>query len=483
LVKQGLYVDQSPVALNRDPGWIRYHIVVRGDQLPFSYYSRVVASGAPATVLTKYQSGLDQAVPVSMNYAGSIKGALDLLAARTGYAYTVQGNTVYWQSLITQTFDVAFMPGGTDYLMGKASGGSSTTASVAGGGSSSSQTQVSNYTTSDASDSEYSSLSAKLSLWQDLQTSIKQMLSSEGTVSISQATTTVTVRDKPTNVKLVGQYISNLNRKLSKQVLIKVQILEVQLENDYNLGLDWQVIAKAFHDSPFVINGNYGTPISITSVFSPQSAIGSSATAPLYPQIGTQAQNSTIPSWTILFNALSQQGKTSVVTEPRVVCLNNQVSVIRITTSQGYVASVQNTSLAGSGSSASTSLNTVTSQVTPGTIVTGLTLYLLPKIMGNRIYMQVNADLSTNEGTQNFTTGTGANATTIQLPNVAAKNFNQRSVIHSGDTLILSGYRQVQNTANANQLFQSQALGGKGSQQLNNETIILITPILLNGVA
>ncbi len=478
LVKQGLYVDTSPVSLERDPSWLKNHIVIRGDQLPFSYYSRTIANGTRGLLLTKYQNGLDPSARVSMSYSGTIRGALDLLASKTGYTYSIQGNSIYWQAFITRTYDIAFMPGGTDYMMGKASGGAAggTTSSSSGG-----QTQ-SYATTTDSSDAEYSSLSGKLSVWADLETTVKQMLSPEGKVTVSQATTTLTVNDRPSNVKLIGQYIRNLNSNLSKQVLIKVQILEVELQNDYNLGLDWQIIANAFHNSPFVINGNYGTPISITNVFSPQTALGA-ATAPLYPQIGTQGQgNGIIPSWTILLNALSQQGKTSVVTEPRVVCLNNQVSVIRIVESEGYVASIENTSTGGGGT-ATAAQNTVTSQITPGTVVTGLTLYILPKIMNKNIYMQVNADMSVNKGIKNFTTGQGTNTSTIQLPNISVKHFNQRSVIKSGDSLIMSGFRQVSNTANANQFLQSQALGGKGSQQKNKETIILITPILLPGSA
>jgi len=483
-MRSGLYVDTSPISLERDPSWLHNHIVIRGDQLPFSYYSRTVTSGASAMVLNKYQTGLDPSVSVSMNYSGSIKGALDLLAARTGYVYGVHGNTIYWQAFVTKTLDIAFMPGSTDYLMGKTNtnSSSSNTNNSSSSGSSNSGTNVMNYTTSDSSDSEYSNLSGKLSIWTDLEAAVKQMLSKDGNATVSQATTSVTVRDRPSNVQLVEQYIHNLNRNLSKQVLVKIQILEIQLENDYNFGLDWQIIARAFHNSPFVINGNYGTPITISNVFSAQSGIGANP-APLYPQLGTQSQNTAIiPSWTILFNALSQQGKTSVVTEPRVVCLNNQVSVIRIINSEGYVASVQNTSTGGGGTTTAAQ-NTVTSQITPGTMITGLTLYLLPKILGNNIYMQVNADISVKNSLQTFTAGSGSTASSIQLPNISEKHFNQRSVIHTGDTLILSGFRQLGNQANANQFLTSQALGGKGSQQLNTETIILITPIILNGTA
>jgi len=477
LVKQGLYVDTTPISLAKKPQWLKNHIVIRGDQLPFSYYSRTIATGAGSSVLTKYQVGLDPAANVTMSYSGTVKGALDLLAAKTGFIYTVHKNSVYWQAFVTRTFDIAFMPGGTDYLMGKSSSSSSSSSNAgaaAAGGS------VSNYVSSDYSDAEFSNLKGTLSIWADLSETIKQLLSPDGKVMVSQSTTSVTVRDRPSNVELVAQYIRNINSNLSKQVLVRVQILEIGLENDYEFGIDWSLVARAFHNSPFRINANYGTPIAIQA-FTPQP--GGSAQS--IPQLGTQILNSNIiPGWTILFNALNQQGKTSIVSEPRVVCLNNQVSVVRIVKSQGYVASVQNTTLSQGGTAPT---STVTAQITPGTTVTGLTLYILPKILRDRIYLQVNADLSTQTALETFTTG-GANqqaagSTSIQLPTITEKHFNQRSMIRSGDTLILSGFRQVSNTANAAQFLTSQALGGKGAQQLNVETIVLITPIILGGSA
>jgi len=478
LVKSGSYVDTTPISLEKQPTWLKNRIVIRGDQLPFSYYSRTIASGSNSNILTKYQSGLDAAINISLNYTGTIKGALDLIAAKTGYVYNVHGNAIYWQAFITRTFDIAFMPGDSDYLMGKKGGGSGSAANTSQGGT---QGTVSNYISSDSSDSEYSSLSGKISIWKDLEATVSQLLSPDGKVTVSQATTTITVRDKPTNVELISQYIKNLNNTLSKQVLVKVQVLEVDLENDFTYGLNWDIIAKAFKNSPFVINGNYGTPVSITT-FTPQNVpTGTAPGTTILPTFGFQGNGNT-PSYTILLNALNQQGKTSIVSEPRVVCLNNQVSVIRIVSQKGYLASVQNTSLA-SGSTTSIGVGTVTSQLTPGTVITGLTLYILPKILDRNIYLQINADLSTAGAFTTVSSGTGTGSTSIQVPNISEKHFNQRSMIKSGDTLILSGFRQTTNIANANQFLRSQALGGKGSQQLNTETIVLITPIILNGTA
>jgi MSHA biogenesis protein MshL len=472
VMDKGLYVDKTPISLYRNPSWLKDHIVIKGDQLPFSYYSRSLAQGAGYGILTKYQVGMDQTTRVSMNYSGTVQGALDLLASKAGYVYSIEGKTIYWQAFLTKTYDIAFMPGGSDYLMGKKSG----SGGAAGGGAASAQ----NFTTSDSSADQFSNIGGKLSVWTDLQTTLNQLISPEGKATVSQATTSVTVRDRPSNLALVSQYIANLNSKLSRQVLVKIQILQVDLRNDYEMGINWQIIAKSFHNSPFVLNGNYGTPISITNFVSQSalpSAISGTTGAPTVPQFGTIG-NGGIPSYTILFNALNQQGKASVVTEPRVVALNNQVSVINITEQKGYVASIQNTALAPTGAATTTAAqNTVTSQVTPGNIITGITLYILPKIMNNKIYMQVNADLSVNTDIQTF----GPAGSQIQLPTVASKSFNQRGVIRSGETMILSGFRQLVNNARATQLMKSQALGGKASVQTSSETVVLITPIILEG--
>ena len=469
LVKQGLYVDTSPISLDRSPPWLNNRIIIRGDQLPFSYYSRTIASGAGNNILTKYQAELDQAAKVSINYSGTVKGALDLIATKTGYVYNVRRNMIYWQEFVTKTYDIAFMPGGTEYMMGKSSGSSTAAPSVAGASS------VSDYSNTDTTMSEYSSLKGNLSIWKDLETTIKQLLSPEGKVIVSESSTSVTVRDKATNVDLIGQYVRNLNANLSKQVLVKISIIEVNLDSAYNMGIDWSIVRRVFSGTNFQLDANYGTPVSIK-------ALTGEDTPPI---IGLQAVNpGKTPSQTILLNALSQQGKTATISEPRVLCLNNQVSVIRITRSEGYAASVQNTTLAGTAAGSST-VGSVTAQITPGIIVTGLTLYLLPKIFNGDVYLQVNADLSTNLGLGEFGPAptSGQPTSQIQLPNITAKHFNQRSMIHSGNTLILSGFRQTSNQTGAMQLLQSQTLGGKASLELSKETIILITPIILNGSA
>ncbi len=481
LVKNGMYVDRTPISLTNDPSWLENKIIIRGDQLPFSYYSRSIAGGGGKNVLTHYQVGLDETQKISINYAGTVRGALELLSAKAGYVYTVNCDSIYWQAFITKTYDIAFMPGASDYMMGKASGSSGISsvgmqggsAGFGGSGGASSVSAI----VDDSAASQYSNLKASLSIWKDLEATIKQLLSPQGTVMVSESTTSVTVRDRPSNLALVGKYIENLNRTLSRQVLVKVQILDISLRSDFNYGINWDLMKRTLDGTNLFLKMDFGTPVAIT----PLSGSASNE------QFGITQMGST--AFNAIVNSLNQQGKVSIVTEPRVVCLNNQVSVIRIVSQQGYLASVQTTTLAGSSSASG---GTVTSQLTPGSVTTGLTLYILPKILGNEVYLQVNADLSTNDGltTISSTQGditSGTTSTTpsniIQVPNTTQKQFNQRSVIGSGDTLILAGFRQLNNQTGAMQLLRSQALGGKASTEAVKETIVLITPIILHGFA
>lgn len=471
VIKQGLYVDKTPVSLMHEPSWLKNRIILRGNTLPFSYYSRTVATGGGPHVLTRYQSGLNANSTISMNYSGTVKGALDLLAAKTGYSYAINDNDIYWQAFVTKTFDIAFMPGTSDYMMGKSGAGGSG-ATPQGGTNSSGATAF----LDDSSGAQYNSLKGTLSIWEDLRTTITQLLSPDGKVMISQATTSVTVRDRPSNIELISQYIENFNKHLSTQVLVKIQILDILLSSDFDYGIDWNIVQRALGNSNYALQANFGTPVAITAL-----------TGKALPIVGfpiNGAVNQTTGTWfSAVVTALKQQGKVSIVSEPRVVCLNNQVSSIRLVSQEGYLASVQISSFGGSSSSATNNSNQVTSQITPGTLITGLTLYILPKIMGNKVYLQVNADLSNNNGFQNIssTAETTATSSIIQVPNVSQKQFNQRSVIASGDTLILSGFRRVTNQTGAMQLFSSQSLGGKASKQANAETIVLITPIILPG--
>ena len=68
----------------------------------------------------------------------------------------------------------------------------------------------------------------------------------------------------------------------------------------------------------------------------------------------------------------------------------------------------------------------------------------------------------------------------IYAPIVDEKRFNQRTLVPSGSTLVLAGFKKMSNTANKNTILGVDSLGGYGGTQTNVETIILITPTIIN---
>lgn len=453
LVKTGAYVNLKPVSLEHPPQWMSQTVNIDGRLLPFASYVQVILAGTPAVPVFD-DPALSRNL-VTLRYQGTISGALDALAAKTDSAYQLEGSTVHFSQLETKTFDVSFLPGETSYLVGHAAGASMMGGSSgsSGGGSSSGGGNGSTIQTGmGTSDDQYSKLSGSLSIWTDMSKTLNAMKSKKGVVDVDEATTSVTVTDYPNNIREMSKYLAKLNKELSRQVLIQVEVLQVDLSQNFNYGVDWKYL-----------QGNLKT-------------LGN--TVPLtFTPLGNAATN--VIGWAhgnnqILLNALAQQGNVSVVTSPRVMTLNNQLAEIDITNQTSYLASVETTVTSGSGATgfSQTSYN-------PGVVNTGFVLYVLPKIEKDKVYLQLSAIMSTLKSIDTFPQGATATQTQVQLPNVDYKRFNQRSAVPNGDTLILAGYRQANDTANTTGLFGITPLGGKGASQENIEMIILITPTVV----
>jgi type IVB pilus formation R64 PilN family outer membrane protein len=299
---------------------------------------------------------------------------------------------------------------------------------------------------------------------------------------VSESTTSVTVHDHPENVAEMTRYINALNKSLSEEVAIKVRVLNIDLDKEYNYGINWSVVGKALHNT-----------YSLTAALGDATNLGlgavarSSGSGMAKFQIGSSDTHA-------LIEALSQQGRVSTVTQPQVVTMNNQIASIRITRDTGYIKSVSSTA----------NQTNSTNSIVPGNILSGFTLYVLPKIQGSRVYMQISSMIanlvnlekvnnnpdptSTADATPaSSTTTTGSTTTTttsqqyqaIEVPTLTSKAFNQRSVVRSGTTLVIAGYQSLSDRADKASLFGVGALGGKGSESDNQQTVILITPVIL----
>lgn len=464
LTKSNYYSDTNKIDERTNPRWLRQHISVESHGLPFSFViSHILRNNRD--VLVKYNPRVSQDRLINLSYNGTIKGALDQLASYTNYAYDIDCNELIWEAFVSKTFNISFMPGAATYTVGQTSSQSSNTNS-----STASSAGINVTTTTGAfmnADQQFSGMQASsLSVWEDLRKTLDQLKSPDGKISVSEATTMVTVYDRPSNVEAIGRYIDQLNKSLSQQVRLKVQVLEVDLDQAHLYGIDWNLVQHWF-GTQVAIAGNLGSTANVAGAVGSQ-AITSFLT-PASIQIGKTGND-------VLLQALSTQGKLSVVTEPTVVTMNNQVAEIRINRDTSYLQS----------SSVSTLQNgPTTTQLNPGVVTEGFILYLLPKIKDGKVYLEVSSTLSnlvalntifSNGLSQNQQTST--NTQSIQVPTIDEKKFNIRSVVPNNNTLVIGGFKQTNNSVRSSKMFGLQILGGKGSSEKNVETILLITPTI-----
>ena len=455
IVKSGFYIDSRPVELNNQPVWMKDHLSIRGEGIPLrELVARVIGSHK---VSISYDSSVDTARLVTIDYNGTLAGALKTVASTLNYHYSVVGkNEISWSAFENKTFSIAFMPGVSNYMVGESSSTSGSTSSAAGAGG-----------TPTLQDQQFNNLSARLSVWQDVTKALDQLKSTEGTINVSQATTSVAVHDRPRAVRAIGHYIKNLNKVLSKEVLIKVQLIEVQMNRDFNFGIDWNVLAHTLGTN-FTLSGNMQSASNIVKnnlilSSSSSSTVGSFG-------IGSSTQS--------FIKSLGEQGRVRVLTEPQVTTINNQMGSIRITKNTGYIQSISQTMN-----------DTFTStSIVPGNIVDGLTLYVLPKIQGDKVFLQLSSTVAHLDRLEKIssqpdgitsTSTTGPTYQAIQLPTVSQKSFNQRSFVRSGSTLIMAGYKRLEDQTQEASFLGVKELGGKGSISQNVETLLLITPIII----
>lgn len=385
---------------------------------------------------------------VQLSYTGSLTGFMDLACARFGVSWEYRDGQVVIFRTITKTFVVYALPGDTtlDAKISNQSTGSSGSSSGSGGSTSTTASSNSTHSTG-------VSISG-LSVWSALDQSIKGMLTSQGKVSVTPATGTLTVTDVPYVVARVGQFIDEQNKSLGRQVMINVRVLSVSLTDSDDYGINWNLVYNS-------VSNSLGA--SLASNFTPNVAASILRLSVLPSTKGTLGGSEAIIS------AISQQGNVSLVTSASVTTLNNQAVPVQVGRQTAYLASSSTTTTANVGS---------TTSITPGVVTTGFSMNLLPHVLEEgRLLLQYAIDISSLERLVTVSSG----GSSIQTPEVQTRNFLQRVAVRSGETLVLSGFEQTENSASSQGVGSAQNtwLGGgvKGNKK-RDVIVVLITPMV-----
>lgn len=380
-------------------------------------------------------------------YQGNLRDALDLFTAKTGLSWKWNGVQVEVFKFESVSYAISALSGTVDSSSSVNLQGDTSTVTATAGSSSSSN----NSATSLQNKSQVSR-SAKMALWDEIKTTVLSLMSSDGSLAISESMGTITVRDTPFVQQKVAKVVEDMNVSLTGQVYLNVDIYEVTLSDGDDLSFDWTVAWST-------LGGKYGFNMS---------SLGGASSSTSSVSFGVLDGN--FKGTNAMIGALSTLGRTSVLNSFTVTTLNGQPAPIAVNRNIGYLKSVTRDQ---SGTN-----NNISYSMEPGNVSVGVNINVKPKILrNNQILLEYVMNLSDMERLRQVSAPD--NSSMIEIPTTNSKSASQTATLKSGQTLIMSGFKQQSSTLENSGMGSSKNifLGGKQAGTVADKYLVVtITP-------
>jgi len=303
-----------------------------------------------------------------------------------------------------------------------------------------------------------------MSFWKDVELNLAKMISPAGKYSFNKLAGLVMVTDSPQVLDKIASYINLVNTETNKQILVEVKILEVTLSRENTFGIDWNAIYKNLGDiKQLTLSSNFAAQNLLSSGLFTLTASG--------PKDDSGIGSSGISA---LIKALQSQGRVEVVSQPKIMLLNNQAAMVQVGTVTSYVANTTTTT--SSAGLASTSATT-------DQVQEGVTLRLMASILDDQILVQLTPVVTTLDQIRSIDMGQG---TTIEAPKISTKSMHTLVKIRDGQTIAVGGLitSNDNNSEKGIPLLRDLPLIGKffeykSKTHTRTELVIFITPKIL----
>ncbi len=319
--------------------------------------------------------------------------------------------------------------------------------------------------------------SSKTDFWDELQKSLSAIIEvapvgdnadelnnpkTGSKVVLNKQTGIVVVRTNPSQMREVEQLIASTQGQIGRQVAIEAKILEVVLNDNHQDGINW---ANVMH------NAKFGLLSAVNPLPAAASIAGQAFT------IGVKSGD-----FYAFIELLEGQGKTNILSSPRISTLNNQKAVIKVGQDEYFITGI------ASNNSLSAATNTVTQDITWTPFFSGISLDVTPQIADSSnitLHIHPSVTVVTNQ-TKNFDINGQANSIPMALNQVRESD----SIVHAenGQVIVIGGLMQVdieENKLGVSMLSQIPYIGNLFRQNTGtgkkSELVILLKPTVING--
>jgi MSHA biogenesis protein MshL len=315
-------------------------------------------------------------------------------------------------------------------------------------------------------------------------------------VVISPQSGVLVIRAMPEQLRQVDQYLRATQLSVDRQVILEAKILEVELNDGYQSGINWAsfssfkggngrasvgLVGPGASLTPLPLAGGIppvisdGSGLSASSGFSLNNAAG--AANALFG-LAFQTNN-----FAALISFLESQGTVHVLSSPRVAAMNNQKAVLKIGTDEFYVTGVTTTT------ATNTVGNTITPSVTLQPFFSGVVLDVTPQIDGKgNILLHVHPSVSqVSTVTKAINLGSAGNLT---LPLAASATSEIDSMVRGQDgrVVAIGGLMRQSSTADRAGIpgvssvpVLGALFGSRNNVNQKRELVVLIKPTIIEG--
>lgn len=509
----------------------------------------LVVNNAPATqVFMGIVNGTRYSMLVHPDVTGSVSvnlkdvtvfEALDAVREIYGYEYKVDGSRIYVQPLAMQTRIYK-----VNYLVGRRVGGSDTrvhSGSISStpptsGASATGTTSSTSGGVSSSQDSSTIYTSTRNDFWGDLEDSVRTVIgckmptrSGSGTsagggaqagrivetvsgrgvegcdgsrsVVINPQSGVVLVRAMPSELRDVSTFLNASQLSVERQVILEAKILEVELSDGYQAGVNWGAFRTGTNTRLSTGNVSPGTVLQTSGPL----ATGATAmdfaartyTNPVLdalPGVSLATNPANIgglfglafqtSNFAALIQFLETQGNVQVLSSPRIATLNNQKAVLKVGTDEFFVTNVSTTTTTGTST-------TTTPSVTLQPFFSGIALDVTPQIDENNIItLHIHPSVS-KVTTVNKVVDLGS-AGSINLP-LASSNISETDSIvraQDGQIIAIGGLMKQATNDDRSQLPGAGDVPVLGNlfrntsrSTVKRELVILLKPTVIQGDA
>jgi type IV pilus secretin PilQ/predicted competence protein len=302
----------------------------------------------------------------------------------------------------------------------------------------------------------------------EVEKTIKEMLTSNGKIAVSPATSHVVITDQDSQMKVIDQAIQEMDRELP-QILVEARIYDLSLSNALDLGFEWYGSRRTIFDpdTGAVLSGK--TDPFMQGLF--DSGISRTPKTDALLRTGVLNNYADID---VKFTAESEDVKAKLLANPKILVVDNQKANIKIISEIPYQELTQTS---GGGNIGTTQFKEV-----------GVQLEVTPHVTREgKIRMVVKPTFSVQTDSVSIIIPVGNQVIQSPQPVIDKREETTTALIRDGQTVVIGGLRKKESIKEVSKvplLGDIPLLGWfftyEGSRDVNSELVVFITPRIVS---